>query len=706
MHYWKRWFVLTLLLLLVTACTEDIGPTDTIVADVPEEPTAVPTDTTEPPTPEPALTDAPLAETAVPTKIPAATEEPASTDFIWPAPAAAYDTLSRSPVTDAERTTFTDLENNYPPERDDLGLAIAYRGLTDLPSTTPPESTAYVVGAREPITISNTDLNTLSSPDFVLLHISDHAYFWFDTTPGFSEPNKDGLAATGAAFDQIYEQNTAIFGSEDIPGIDGDPRIHIVNASPVSVCDVTESNSHQCGLGGYFGSADILPRSVDPSSNEREMFVMNGSFFGSSTYLDILAHEFRHMIESNYDANDWDWEVEGSAMLAEDLLGFPNDAIARGNMFLSNPDQQLNRWGDGNTLPYYGQGYVMNRYIYNRLGPELYFEFATHPEPGFTAIDTIAAENGLAFDSMTIFLDWLAALAIHSDENAPEIYTLRDGLDTAAAASINNFPTAVDSTVKQYAADYYRLFGDGAVTLSFTGSNHTPLLQTVPLSGEHMWLANRANYSNMRLTREFDLTGVTKATLAYAVYHDIEIGYDFAYVSVSTDGGQTWRGLVGEQMQGEGPADDPSDAAYTDRFYTGSSRDWVKETADLTPYVGQVVQIRFEYVTDPILTFGGIAFDNIAIPEIEFYDDAESDSGWLAEGFVRATGYVPQRWHLLLITYENGAPLVTPVALTEDNTATAQFSLDSDGGGRPYLIVAASSPMTLESATYHLELTQ
>ncbi len=708
MHNWKRWMTLMLLLLFVSACTQDIEPTPTAVPNT-TEPTdvpAVPTDTAQPatavPTTEAEPTDAPVEETAVPKP----TLEPTAESFSWPAPAVAYDEISRAPVNDAEQTTFAALESNYPPERDDLALAVAYNGLTELPSETPPEPKLYAVGAREPIAISNTDLNTISTPNFTLLYISDHAYFWFDSTPGISEPNSDTLAATGDAFDAIYEQDTAIFGFEDSPGIDGDPRIHIVNASPLSVCDVTVGNSHQCGLGGYFGSSDILPQSVDPTSNEREMFVMNGSFFGSNTYLDILAHEFRHMIESNYDANDWDWEVEGSAMLAEDLLGFPSDPIARGNMFLGNPDQQLNRWGDGNTLPYYGQGYLMNRYIYDRLGAELYEAFATHPEPGFTAVDAIAAENGLDFDGMSLWLDWLAALAIHDDDNAPKIYGMPQGLSTAATSSVNKFPTTIDTTVKQFAADYYLLFGDDDVTLNFTGSNHTPLIKVLPFSGEHMWLANRANYSNMRLTREFDLTAVNNATLEYAVFHEIEEGYDFAYVSISTDGGQTWQGLVAEQMQGEAAVDDPSDVAFTDRFYTGRSREWVQETADLTPYAGQVVQIRFEYVTDPILTFGGIAFDNIAIPEIDFYDDAEDDNGWLTEGFVRATGYVPQRWHLILITYENDTPVVTQIELAEDNTAAVTFSLSNEGGGRPYLIVAASSPMTLESAYYQFEMTQ
>ncbi|MFZ1398727.1 MAG: hypothetical protein WAS33_17605, partial [Candidatus Promineifilaceae bacterium] len=597
------------------------------------------------------------------------------------------------------------LEANYPPERDDIRLAIAYRGLTELP-TDSPTPIEYSVGVREPLFILNTDVNTLSSPDFELLHISDHAYFWFDTTPGLSTPSAQALEQTGAAFDEIYERDTLLFGPEDNPGIDGDPRIHIVNASPLSVCDVTVTSAGQCGLGGYFGSSDILPQSVDPSSNEREMFVMNGSFFGSTTYLDILAHEFRHMIESNYDANDWDWETEGSAMLAEDLLGFTGDPISRGNMFLRNPDQQLNRWVDGNTLPYYGQGYVMNRYIYNRLGEKLYRDFAMHPEPGFAAIDALAAENGLDFDGMSIFLDWLVALAIHDDPNAPAIYELRDGLNTAAYTGINNFPTSIDTTVSQYAADYYQLSGNGSATLNFTGSNHVPLIEVLPLSGEHMWLANRANYSNMHLTREFDLSSVSSATLAYAVFHDIEVGYDFAYVSLSTDGGTTWQGLTANNMQGLSVSDDPADAAYTDRFYTDRSNGWVQESIDLSAYAGQTVQLRFEYVTDPILTFGGIAFDNIAIPEIGFYDSAENDEGWQAEGFVRATGTIPQRWHVLLVTYESETPTVREIELAADNTATVQFSLASAGGKRPYLIIAATSPMTLEPAHYQIELTQ
>jgi len=693
-------------LLLITACTQAeptptpepteqaaVAPTDapTALPEPTEEPTAAPV---EVPTEEP--TEAPAAEeTAV----------PAPTTFAWPAPTKQYNSFSREPVTLAEQVTFDELDIDLPPDRDDVGLAVAYLGVTNPSTAEPPLVTEpLTVGTRQKLFISNSDTNVTTSPDFILKAVSDHAYFWFDTTAGLSEPTDEALAAMSAAFDNIYEQDTFYFGQEANPGVDGDPRVHIANASPLTICDVDESNSHTCGLLGYVATSNVLPPAVYPTSNEREMFVMNGAVFGSETYLDVLAHEFRHMIENRYDVNDTDWEVEGSAMLAEDLLGFPTDPIARGNLFLSNPDQQLNRWTDGNPIPYYGMGYVINRYIFNRLGEDLYRVFATHPDPGFLAIDGIAADNGLGFTGTDLWLDWLAALAIHDAPGADDKYALRDGLETAAAETINKTPTTVETTVNQYAADYYKLFGEGTVTLDFTGSNHVSLLKVQPLSGQSMWVANRANYSMVNMTHEFDLTSVDSATLEYAVFHEIEEGYDFAYVSISTDGGSTWQGLVADNMQGEAAEDDPSDVAYTDRFYTGRSGDWVQESVNLTSYAGQVVRIRFEYVTDPILTFGGIAFDNIAIPEIGFFDDAETDTGWEANGFVLATSSIPQRWHLILITFQDGAPVVAQIPINEDNTAATEFSMNSDGGGRPFLIVAASSPMTLQSANYRLEI--
>ncbi len=610
-----------------------------------------------------------------------------------------------APVTSQEAATALELAESRPPVRDDVRLAVAFNGL---PDTTIAEKGPVVgplpLGAQQSFTILDIVHNTVSDIDAELLAVSDHAYFWFDKGPYSIAPDKDELRSVTAAFDLIYEGVVAQFGSENNPGIDGDPRLHIVHVSPTALCGVTEETVDQCPYLGLVNATDFLPRAVDPRSNEREMFVMNARRFGDDNYLGTLAHEFRHMIEDNYDEADSDWEIEGSATLAAQLLGLPNSGVARGNLFLEQPDQQLNSWTEGATAAFYGQGYLLNRYIYDRLGKDLYLEFATSPYPGLKAIDEVAGANNLELSGESLWLDWLVALAIHDDPQAPAKYHFEStGLNRALLTSLAGFPISYQTDVRQYAADYYEL-SEETTRITFKGDETVPLLSEEQVSGGMFWFAQRANYSNPRLTRAFDLREVEVATLNYNVYADIEQGYDFAYVSVSLDRGRTWIPLSGEQMQGMDPEDNPAGSALTDRFYSGRTRQWLHENIDLSAFAGQEILLRFEYVTDPILTFGGFAVDDIGIPEIGFLDDVESDgAGWTAEGFTRATSNLPQRWHLQLISHSDQGLNIQTLPVDENS----EFSLtlaEGETKGRPILIVAATAPTTLEPASYELRI--
>ncbi len=680
----KRPIWILLIIFILTACTgREPLPDPTVPTPVP------PTDTAVPPTDEP---------TIPPTAVPTITEPVPEPFSGWAAPMNPIEPFDGTAVTSAQQATLDELNQSMPPERDDIALAAAYRGAGESPPPAARVTKTPAVGTHQTFKINNLIDNTIIEIDAVLAGVSEHGYFWFDTGPESVNPDLDLLTEVGTEFDTIYKADTFYFGPESNPGIDGDPRVYIVHASPLALCGSTS-----CGFAGYFTADNVLPQTANPDSNQHEMFIMNSQQFGTSFYLNVLGHEFRHMIEDNHDRGDADWAAEGSATLAEELLGYPGSGQQRGNAFLENPDQQLNSWVDSaefSTLPYYGMGYVMNRYIYDRLGPDLYREFATSPGYGLRAIDAVAAANSLDLTSQQLWLDWLAALVIHDDRNAPELYQFKGtALDTAAMTSVRN-SDSFDTTVAQYAVDYYEL-PEGQTTINFQGQQLVPLLNTVPYSGETMWFAQRANYSNPRLMRTVDLTGVTAATLQYAVFADIELGFDFAYVSVSEDNGRTWQGLTADNMQGLAEEDNPSGSAYTNRFYTGRTQAWFEENIDLTPYAGQIIQLRFEYITDLILTFGGIALDNIAIPEINFYDDAETlADGWTAEGFTRATAYLPQSWHVQLVTYENKVPMVELLALNDDQT----LSLTIDEAQRPILIIAASAPFTLEPAHYRLDI--
>ena len=692
-----RFLIWLAALLLGTGCVQFRAPLGAgeLAAPVSEAVAAAaftavaPTRSLPTPTPPLRLTPGGAAPTATATAVPTVSPPapPAPTAVIAP-----------------EQTVAAVLAQAIPPVRDDVRLALAYRGLAPPPApAAPPTDAPLAVGARERFNVPDVVNNVTNAIEAELLAVSDHAYFWFDTGPGVERPDAAVLADAAARFDAIYAQVVFYFGQEASPGLDGDPRLHIVHASPVALCGVSVRDLDGCALAGLVNTVDLLPVEVDPRSNAREMFVMNARRFGGDYYLGVLAHEFRHLIEDRYDKAGADWEKEGSATLAAHLLGLPGGGVERGNAFLANPDQQLNSWREANTGPYYGQGYLLNRYLFDQVGVDVYRDFAVSPLPGLLAVDAVAQANGLALTGESLWLDWLAALAIHDHPQAPPRYRFENtGLNTAAAAPVDAPPAAFTTTVHQYAADYYELPAEGGYTLTFEGAARVPLLEAPPAAGEWLWVAQRANYSNPRLTRAVDLRGVTQATLHYAAYVDLEQGYDFAYAAVSVDDGRTWRPLVAGQMQGLGGADDPAGAAHAERFYTGRRRAWLQETADLSPYAGQQILLRFEVVTDAILTYGGFALDEIAIPAIGFYDGAETpDPGWRAEGFTRAAAYLPQRWHVQLITFPQGVPVVELLPLADGRRASRRLEV---GERRPLLIIAASAPQTLASAHYTLEV--
>jgi hypothetical protein len=595
------------------------------------------------------------------------------------------------------------LDGAIPPVRDNRRLAEAYRGLVVGVLPTPPAAITepLALGTVETFQVNDVVNNRVEPIEARLWGMSDHAYFWFQAPPDGIEPDLETLDQVAQAFDTIYEVVRAQFGEEANPGLDGDPRLHVLHASPTALCGLADPNGG-CGLAGMVDATDLEPAALDPKSNEREMFVMNDRQFGTDYYLGVLAHEFRHMIEFNYEQAGTDWEKEGSAVLAAELVGLPSGGLERGNLFLKDPDQQLTNWAETGTSAYYGQGYLFNQYLFNRLGPVVYREFATSALPGFAAIEAVIEANGLEGSAESLWLDWLVALAVHDVPGAPDIYRYeKEGLETAVNVPLERGPGQLIEQVHQYAADYYEL-PEGESRVLFTGDTEVPLLVGWPAGEERFWYGQRANYSNPRLTRALDLREVASATLLYDVYVDLERGYDFAYVAVSEDNGRSWTPLVSAGMQGLDEIDNPAGSALAERFYTGRVQQWQRETIDLSPFAGSEVLLRFEAVTDPILTYSGLAIDNIA--EVGFADDGTMmDEGWEAEGFSLVAAGQPQRWHLQLITFADGGVQVRPIAV--DEAGQSMIAVNSVVGERPpLLVVAATAPMTLEPAHYRLQV--
>jgi hypothetical protein len=588
------------------------------------------------------------------------------------------------------------------PERDLLALTTRLKKPAEpipvVVNATPPH---YEVGDRAEFWINEQATNTYFRSWATLHYVTPHVHVWVED--GY-DVDHDDLVRSAERFEkETYPTNRRFFGSEWTPGVDNDLHISIFNGNVP-------------GVGGYYSSADEYSYLVNPYSNEREMFYINldNAQPGNDYYDGILAHEFQHMIHWYTDRNEDTWVNEGCAELATYLNGY--DVGAADRIFSHTPDTQLTAWADDPNLagPHYGGSYLFMVYFLERFGNEVLRQVVASKADGIAGFDEVLAdrEPGVVFED--VFADWLIANYLDDTTLGDSRYGYR-GLEIERAivdATYSQYPVQSAATVHQYGADYIELqAGGGDVVVHFTGSTVTRLMDNEAYSGSYQWWSNRGDESDTTLTRAFDLTGLEQATLQAWLWYDIEEDYDYAYVEVSTDGGQTWDVLPGRYTTDYNPTGNSFGQAYTGKsgVEADASEDpdtkpqWVLEEMDLTPYVGQQILLRFEYITDDAYNSPGFCVDDISIPELGYHYDAEDDGGWEALGFIRTDNTLSQRYLVQII--ELGAE--TKVRQMDlDEAQRGQSVIEGFGGEveRAVLVVSALAPKTTELAGYQYSI--
>jgi immune inhibitor A len=549
----------------------------------------------------------------------------------------------------------------------------------------------YEVGETEQLI--PLGLGDIGPTTFHLRYRSEHAYFWFEAGT-VVDPGK--LESAARFFEEhIWPLNNAIYGDEWNPGIDGDSRLHIVNQRSIAL-----------SIAGAFNPEDQCPRSLCPSSNQREIIYINLEIapLNSSLYLGTLAHEHQHLIQHHVDGNESRWFNEGLSQLAEHLNGFEPMEISGGNLrdFLRNPDHPLNGWASDiwSLGEYYGASYLFLVYLYERFGLDFIRQVARNPYDGLAGVERTLADSGQTVSVDDVFVDW--SLANYLDD--PRVGDGRyyyQSLDIPARIQPLVFDLGQGSahyttTVNQYGTDYVRLGPAGTYDFSFDGSDQAPVIGTHPYLGNWMWWSYNDMSSAARLTGAFDLTGLDTATLAFRVWWSME-EEDWFQVLVSDSGGQDWQ-IVG------GPHAISADAGTPGAHYSGKDGEWIAEQIDLSAYTGKQVLIRFEYLTDGFLTLDGVALDQIEIVELGYTDGAESPhSLWNPEGFVRVPAQVAQQWAVTLVVEPpDGAPTVQPLVVDAGNTTGAHVTIPE--GGTATLVIAAMAPFSTQPASYKLSV--
>jgi hypothetical protein len=254
--------------------------------------------------------------------------------------------------------------------------------------------------------------------------------------------------------------------------------------------------------------------------------------------------------------------------------------------------------------------------------------------------------------------------------------------------------------VHQYATDYILLEGKGDVTVEFTGTLTVPLVGNQTRSGEYQWWSNRGDDGDATLTRAFDLANLDEATVQAWMWYDLEPNYDYAYVQVSTDSGQSWEILTNEYTTTANSSGNSYGPALTGTSGGGDKPRWIQQTFDLSSYSGQRVLVRFEVITDEAVNHPGLCLDGISVPELGYRDDAEAGTdGWQAEGWVRVTDRIPQAFLVQIISVGKETR-VQQMALDEQMRGAITLAGLGEEVDHAVLVVSALAPATTEPAVY------
>ncbi len=605
----------------------------------------------------------------------------------------------------AVRTTTPQLRDNY-------SIYARLKGIP-VPAARTVNKPVYKVGDQETFKVFDLEQKRPYNVTATAVAITPHVYMFLDVNFRQSAVQ---LAKLAEQFeDKIYPTTRRFFGEEPLPGIDNDVHMVILN-TPLKLA------------AAYYSSDSSQLQTINPSSNEREMFFIGLGTNNFDVYLSTLAHEFQHMIHQNALPNQDLWMNEGNSILAQVLNGYSSGDVEAA--YLNAPGTQLNTWACSacGTTRYYGAGYTWLSYLSDRFGFNTVRGIAQNGRKltGFQAVDYSLYANGQPGESsQTVFKQFVAANYLNR-RSADPVYNYKN-----ISARVERFlglnPGETKSeTLNQWSAAYYNLVGgSNGFTLDFKGAPNVKLAGTGAHSGQQAWWSNRGDDSNTTLTRSVDLTGLQHATLKFWTWFDIEASFDWAYVEVSTDDGQTWQILPGQRYTTDL---NPTNKAYGPGM-TGQSTpqgldlsdseavraEWVQETFDLSKFAGQRIKLRLEYLTDEGFSRQGALYDDFEIPEIGWKDDVETGmDGWETSGFIRSNVTLPQGFWVQVIRRDGPCAdmRVTDLSKADNGRSCVQeLVLDANNAGRqnfPFrqavVVVSPYATRTLVPANYRLTL--
>jgi hypothetical protein len=211
------------------------------------------------------------------------------------------------------------------------------------------------------------------------------------------------------------------------------------------------------------------------------------------------------------------------------------------------------------------------------------------------------------------------AMALLQQDNDSISYTLDP---TIAAGDLLTYVISVDNgqflsndTVTKTYGQSQVVFSDAANSLTNWTVSQTwgTTTSTYYSASSSITDSPNGNYSHninksITLTSGVDLNNAVAATLSFYGKWEIEAGYDYVQLEISTNGGGSWIPQCGNYTKAGS-----SNQAQGEPLYDGFQTTWVKEEISLSDYLGENILARFTIVSDGGVREDGFYFDDFEI---------------------------------------------------------------------------------------------
>ena len=392
-------------------------------------------------------------------------------------------------------------------------------------------------------------------------------------------------------------------------------------------------------------------------------------------YEGTFAHEYQHLLEHYEDADEVNWVNEGLSDWAQTLTGYVNPAIpidhigfdshtqcflgwlgvqtpANPNPRNGGPENSLTRWGDqgpGEILCDYGAAYTMMELLAGRYGTGFMSQLHRDDLNGLPGLQDVLNGVDHKLNAQDVLHDWSTMVAVdgliddgaritgeveESDVTTPTLKATINWDTPDAYSTPGAPPNGADFVRFRDAAGTY-LRGDAISHLEFAG---TTTLPTIPVQwtvdanpplqpGDAALYSGFGNNRDEAIVREVTVPTGAGAALTFNALWNEELGWDFGFVQISTDGGATYQSVAcTDTTTTTNPNALPTAKANVPGF-TGFSGSWKPETCSLAAYAGQKVLLAFRTFNDPS-TLG----ESPSVPPGFWVDDVVLGSTLLSDG--------------------------------------------------------------------------